>query len=106
AARNKSPYLRETRLKFLHGYLPVVNLRALSILMFEECSHMERSLEQQIRERAYDIWNATGREDGRAAEHWLSAERELLASQAAAAEVEIRRSKKSKGNRLRVTLSR
>jgi len=67
---------------------------------------MERSLEQQIRERAYDIWNASGRKDGRAAEHWLSAERELLASQTAAAEVEIRRSKKSKGNRLRVTLSR
>ena len=65
---------------------------------------MERSLEQQIRERAYDIWNASGRENGRAAEHWLSAERELLASQAAAAEIEIRRSKKSKGNRPRVTL--
>jgi hypothetical protein len=33
-----------------------------------------------IRERAYEIWNATGREDGRADEHWLSAERELLVS--------------------------
>jgi hypothetical protein len=67
---------------------------------------MERSLEQQIRQRAYDIWNTSGREDGRAAEHWLSAERELLATQAAAEEIEIRQSKKSKGNRLRVTLSR
>jgi Protein of unknown function (DUF2934) len=48
---------------------------------------MERSLEQQIRERAYEIWNASGREDGRAAEHWLSAELELLGTQAAAAEI-------------------
>jgi Protein of unknown function (DUF2934) len=52
----------------------------------EEMLHMERSLEQQIRERAYEIWNASGREDGRAAEHWLSAELELLGTQAAAAE--------------------
>jgi len=41
---------------------------------------MEPSLEQRIRERAYEIWNATGREDGRADEHWLSAERELIAT--------------------------
>jgi Protein of unknown function (DUF2934) len=67
---------------------------------------MERSLEQQIRERAYEIWNASGREDGRAAEHWLSAELELLGTQAAAAEIKMTRSKKSKGHRPRVTLSR
>jgi hypothetical protein len=66
---------------------------------------MEWSLEQQIRERAYDIWNATGREDGRAAEHWLSAERELLASQGAAAGIQISQLKKSKGTD-RVTVSR
>jgi hypothetical protein len=41
---------------------------------------MEPALAQRIRERAYEIWNATGREDGRADEHWLSAERELLVS--------------------------
>jgi hypothetical protein len=75
------------------------------VYVFEEMLHMERSLEQQIRERAYEIWNASGREDGRAAEHWLSAERELLATPVAA-EIEITRSKKSKGNRPRVTLSR
>jgi hypothetical protein len=51
--------------------------------------HMERSLEQHIRELAYDIWNASGREDGRAADHWLSAERELLATQPSAAEIKI-----------------
>jgi hypothetical protein len=32
---------------------------------------MEPALEQRIRERAYEIWNATGREDGRADELWL-----------------------------------
>jgi hypothetical protein len=72
----------------------------------EEMLHMEPSLEQQIRERAYEIWNANGCEDGRAAEHWHSAERELLTTQATAAAIEIRRSKKSKGERPRVTLSR
>jgi nucleoside 2-deoxyribosyltransferase len=56
---------------------------------------------------------ATGREDGRAAEHWLSAERELLASarrQTTAAKLadspKVIRSNKPKVNRPRVTLSR
>jgi hypothetical protein len=38
-------------------------------------------LEQRIRERAYEIWNADGRADGRANEHWLAAEREVLGSE-------------------------
>jgi len=41
---------------------------------------MENALEHRIRERAYEIWNADGRADGKADEHWLAAERELLAS--------------------------
>src|SRR5262249_26252689 len=60
---------------------------------FEEMLHMEPSLEQRIRERAYEIWNATGRGDGRADEHWLSAERELLATprvQPAAPKMDVR----------------
>jgi hypothetical protein len=66
--------------------------------------HMEQSLEQRIRERAHEIWNATGREDGRADEHWLSAERELLAKgQPAAAKITSRLKTtaytKPKGNR-------
>jgi hypothetical protein len=74
---------------------------------------MEPAVEQRIRERAYEIWNATGREDGRADEHWLSAERELLASarrQPIAAKLadspKVMTSNKPKGNRRRVTLSR
>ena len=68
---------------------------------------MEPLLEQLIRERAYEIWNATGRQDGRADEHWLSAERELLTTQPTAAKIDGRPSKKPrKKNRPRVTLSR
>ncbi len=46
---------------------------------------MQQSLEVQIRERAYEIWNAVGRPDGQASEHWLAAERELLANSLAQA---------------------
>lgn len=31
----------------------------------------------KIRERAYEIWDRDGRQDGRAQEHWSQAEREL-----------------------------
>jgi hypothetical protein len=70
--------------------------------------HMEPALEQRIRERAYEIWNASGREDGRADEHWLSAECELLAIQPAAATIDGRPriTNKPKGKRPRVALSR
>jgi hypothetical protein len=40
---------------------------------------MINSMEQQIRERAYELWMLNGRVEGRAAEHWLEAERQLLA---------------------------
>jgi hypothetical protein len=39
---------------------------------------MEQSLEMRIRERAYEIWSAHGCPNGRADEHWLTAEREIL----------------------------
>ena len=41
---------------------------------------MEHTLEHRIRERAYEIWHAHGRADGRADEYWLAAEREVLSS--------------------------
>jgi hypothetical protein len=79
---------------------------------FERKLHMEPALEQRIRERAYEIWSATGREDGRADEHWLSAERELLTSarrQPTAAKLaespKVKTSNKVKVNRPRMTLS-
>ncbi len=32
---------------------------------------------EKIRQRAYEIWNRDGRQDGQADDHWLQAEREL-----------------------------
>ena len=40
---------------------------------------MQGTLQHQIRERAYEIWNAGGQEHGHADQHWLAAEREILA---------------------------
>jgi hypothetical protein len=37
---------------------------------------------EKIRQRAYEIWDREGRQEGRAEEHWQQAERELAASQA------------------------
>jgi Protein of unknown function (DUF2934) len=41
---------------------------------------MEQVLEQRIRLRAYQIWEAVGRPDGDSDRHWLAAEREVLAA--------------------------
>jgi hypothetical protein len=40
---------------------------------------MEHALEQRIRQRAYEIWDALGRPEGDRDQHWLTAEREILA---------------------------
>lgn len=40
---------------------------------------MNGTIEHKIRERAYEIWHATGRAHGKADEHWIIAERELTA---------------------------
>jgi Protein of unknown function (DUF2934) len=39
----------------------------------------ERNLSDRIRERAYEMWIASGR-DGEAEQHWLAAEREILSA--------------------------
>jgi len=44
---------------------------------------MEPVLEQQIRQRAYAIWESLGRPAGVSDQHWLTAERELLAASVA-----------------------
>jgi hypothetical protein len=41
---------------------------------------MDRSLENRIRERAYEMWTAHGCVHGQAEQHWLAAEREVLAT--------------------------
>ena len=45
---------------------------------------MDQSLENRIRERAYEIWIAQGCVHGQADQHWLAAEREILAASTAA----------------------
>jgi Protein of unknown function (DUF2934) len=39
---------------------------------------MDQSLEDRIRERAYEIWTTHGCVDGQADQQWLAAEREIL----------------------------
>jgi hypothetical protein len=41
---------------------------------------MDQSTENRIRERAYEIWTAHGCVHGQADQHWLAAEREILAA--------------------------
>lgn len=49
-----------------------------------EADAVERAaLEARIRERAYELFIESGGEHGHDAEHWLQAEREILAAQAA-----------------------
>jgi hypothetical protein len=40
---------------------------------------MDTALQHRIRERAYEMWDAGGRIHGKAEQHWLAAEREILA---------------------------
>jgi hypothetical protein len=51
---------------------------------------MEPTLEHRIRERAYEIWHAQGQTDGKAHEHWLAAEREVLSSLRAPSPASVR----------------
>ena len=48
---------------------------------------LEQGLSDRIRERAYEIWAASGHRDGEAEQHWLAAEREILAASLAAVPV-------------------
>jgi hypothetical protein len=45
---------------------------------------MDQSLQNRIRERAYEIWTAHGCVHGQADQHWLAAEREILGAATAA----------------------
>jgi hypothetical protein len=37
--------------------------------------------EQRVQERAYEIWERTGRPEGKAMEHWLQAEAQIAAEE-------------------------
>jgi hypothetical protein len=43
------------------------------------CSGGGQPREQAVRERAYQIWEAEGRPDGKELDHWLRAEAEVIA---------------------------
>jgi hypothetical protein len=46
---------------------------------------MHQDLSERIRERAYELWIASGCRDGEADQHWLVAEQEILSSRRSAA---------------------
>jgi hypothetical protein len=54
-----------------------------SIISPEGLSRMDQCLENRIRERAYEMWTAHGCVHGQAEQHWLAAEREVLATSTA-----------------------
>ena len=66
---------------------------------------MESTLEHRIRQRAYEIWQAHGQTDGKADEHWLAAEREVMASMTAPSPV-LDMSVPSKAKKRRAASSR
>ena len=39
-----------------------------------------QDIEQATRERAYELWVASGREHGNAENHWLAAQREIVSA--------------------------
>jgi hypothetical protein len=57
---------------------------------------MPQELEDQIRERAYQLWIADGCPEGEADRYWLAAERALLAGFAAAPVAPAAKPKKSR----------
>src|SRR6266571_6321514 len=61
-------------------YPPLTMLRDQegSIIRQIRTFQMDRSLENRIRERAYEIWTAHGCIHGQADQHWVAAEREIL----------------------------
>jgi hypothetical protein len=48
---------------------------------------MEQDFSDRVRERAYEMWIASGYRGGEAEQHWLAAEREILSAVQSAAVV-------------------
>jgi hypothetical protein len=44
---------------------------------------MNTAIEERIRTRAYDLWEAEGRPEGREVDHWLQAVQELVEERSA-----------------------
>ena len=64
-----------------------------------------QDVEQAIRERAYHLWVAEGRQDGNQVAHWLTAQREILASSlgslgsVSTANTQVKKTKKTSSKR-------
>ena len=67
AAEQTDPKLREDFLGLKAAWLKLARLR-------------ETDLSDLIRERAYEIWIASGYRSDEAEQHWLAAEREILSA--------------------------
>jgi Protein of unknown function (DUF2934) len=67
----------------IYPSLIMVRDQGRSIIRPEGTSHMDQSLENRIRERAYEMWTAHGCVHGQAEQQWLAAEREVLATSTA-----------------------
>src|SRR5207248_2671380 len=51
--------------------------RPVAVMPKSSASAHTGNLEELVRRRAYEIYESTGRQDGRAEEHWLQAEAEV-----------------------------
>ncbi len=58
---------------------------------------MDAGFEQQVRQRAYELWLRDGMAHGRDSDHWYAAEGEVLAERAAAKP--RRKAKSAKGKK-------
>jgi hypothetical protein len=67
---------------------------------------MNENLSDQIRERAHEKWVASGHRDGEAEQHWLAAEREILAAILAASLTAVPVKTSAKRRRSRATPKR
>ena len=92
AAEQTDPKLREDFLALKAAWLKLARLR-------------ETDLSDRIRERAYEIWIASGYRSGEAEQHWLAAEREILSAPQSAAVVEAP-AKRIRGRTIRPFLAR
>ena len=61
------------------------NATGVELRTEHRANQMEPDLSDRIRERAYEIWIASGYRDGEAEQHWLAAEQEVLSAQRSAA---------------------
>ena len=58
-----------------HGHSPILTAKTLAI-------EQSRNLEEEIRRRAYELYEERGREDGHDLDDWLRAEAEITAKNA------------------------